>query len=134
MEQPLATFEVKEKYLLVTGHGRRDNLLMMADTAAKIVAKAVEVNRKYMLVDYRELEINVYMGDAYNIVKNYEANQPELRHITVAAAFDTKDMEFANFWKDVSRKRGFTIEVFDNLLLAERWLLQRIETEVSPSQ
>ncbi len=134
MEQPLATFEVKEKYLLVTGHGRRDNLLMMADTAAKIVAKAVEVNRKYMLVDYRELEINVYMGDAYNIVKNYEANQPELRHITVAAAFDKKDMEFANFWKDVSRKRGFTIEVFDNLLLAERWLLQRIETEVSPSQ
>ncbi len=131
MEQPLATFEVKEKYLLVTGHGRRDNLLMMADTAAKIVAKAKEADRRYMLVDYRKLEINVYMGDAYNIVKNYEVNQPELRHITVAAAFERKDMEFASFWKEVSRKRGFTIEVFDSLELAEVWLLERIKTELS---
>jgi hypothetical protein len=127
MDQPLATFEIREKYLLVVGHGRRDNLLTMADAAGQIVRKAVETNRDLMLVDYRKLEINVHMGDAFNIVKNYEQNQPELRKIIVAAVFEPKDLSFANFWKEVGRKRGFRIEIFEDIDEAERWLLSKSE-------
>ncbi|HZY82785.1 MAG TPA: hypothetical protein VFE50_24865 [Cyclobacteriaceae bacterium] len=126
MDQPLATFEVREKYLLVVGHGKRDNLRTMAEAAAMIVKKAVESNRNRMLVDYRMLEIEVHMSEAFNIVKGYENHQPELKNITVAAVFDNKALHFAHYWKEVSQKRGFRIEIFEDFDVAERWLLKQL--------
>ncbi|HMJ70193.1 MAG TPA: hypothetical protein VK508_14905 [Cyclobacteriaceae bacterium] len=127
MDQPLASFEVKEKYLLVIGHGKRDNLKTMAEAAAMIVQKAIEVNRRFMLVDYRRLEIELHMSEAFNIVKGYESHQPELKNITVAAVFDSKGLDFGNYWKDISTKRGFRIEIFDDIDLAEQWLLKQVK-------
>lgn len=125
MNQPLATFEVREKYLLVVGHGKRDNLRTMAEAAAMIVKKAIEANRNLMLVDYRLLEIEVHMSEAFNIVKGYENHQPELKNITVAAVFDSSGLHFAHYWKEVGRKRGFRIEIFEDIDIAERWLLKQ---------
>lgn len=125
MDEPLASFEVREKYLLVVGHGKRDNLKTMAEAAALIVSKAIETNRKFMLVDYRALEIEVHMSEAFNIVKGYESHQPELKNITVAAVFNSKDLNFANYWKEIGGRRGFQIEIFEDLDLAEQWLLKR---------
>jgi hypothetical protein len=124
MDEPLASFEVREKYLLVIGHGKRDNLKTMAEAAALIVAKAIETNRKFMLVDYRGLEIEVHMSEAFNIVKGYETHQPELKNITVAAVFNSRDLNFANYWKEIGGRRGFRIEIFEDLDAAERWLLK----------
>ncbi len=123
--EPLASFEVRDKYLLVIGHGKRDNLKTMAEAAAMIVRKAVEVDRKFMLVDYRLLEIEVHMSEAFNIVKGYESHQPELKNITVAAVFSSKDLHFANYWKEISGRRGFHIEIFEDIVIAEQWLLKQ---------
>jgi hypothetical protein len=125
MDQPLASFEVREKYLYVVGHGKRDNLKTMAEAAALIVGKAIEANRNFMLVDYRHLEIGVHMSEAFNIVKGYETHQPALKNMTVAAVFSSSGMNFGNYWKEVGKKRGFHIEVFEDLDLAENWLLQQ---------
>lgn len=125
MENPLASFEVREKYLLVVGHGKRDNLKTMAEAASMIVNKAIETNRRFMLVDYRQLEIEVHMSEAFNIVKGYESHQPELKNITVAAVFNSTGLDFASYWKEVSKKRGFHIEIFEDIDLAERWLLKQ---------
>lgn len=125
MDHPLASFEIREKYLLVTGHGKRDNLKTMAEAAALIVSKALEANRTLMLVDYRDLEIEVHMSEAFNIVKGYEVHQPELKNITVAAVFSSRGLEFGNYWKEISKRRGFRIEIFDDINLAEQWLVKQ---------
>lgn len=125
MSQPPVTFEVREKYLLVVGHGKRDNLLAMSEAADIIVKKAVETNRRFMLVDYRNLEIEVHMGEAFNIVRGYESHQPDLKNIVVAAVFGSQGREFGNFWKEVGRKRGFHIESFEDIDEAERWLIKQ---------
>lgn len=121
----LASFEIRDKYLLVIGHGKRDNLKMMAEAAALIVSKAVEANRKFLLVDYRELDIEVHLSEAFNIVKGYEAHQPELKNITVAAVFNSEGLNFGNYWKEIGGRRGFRIEVFQDIALAEQWLLKQ---------
>jgi hypothetical protein len=130
MSQPPITFEVREKYLLVVGHGRRDNLLQMTEAADKIVKTAVEYDRYFMLVDYRKLEVDVSMSEAFNIVRGYEAHQPDLRKIVVAAVFDRNEnprgWAFGNFWKEIGEKRGFHIEIFDDIAVAEKWLLKQV--------
>jgi hypothetical protein len=127
MSEPLISFEVREKYLFVVGLGKRDNLLQMTQAADKIVKMAVEYDRNLMLVDYRKLKVEVSLSNAFNIVRAYEAHQPSLRKIIVAAVFDRygnpKGWEFGHFWKEVSDQRGFHIEVFEDMDVAERWLL-----------
>lgn len=123
----LVSFEHREKYLLVIGHGKRDNLVSMTQAAAEIYAKVLETNAKYILVDYRQLQINVSLGEAFNIVKRYEIAQPELKSMIIAAVFDKKGVEFGMYWKEVSRQRGFYIEIFEDINEAEQWLLKQRE-------
>jgi hypothetical protein len=127
MSQPLIHFELREKYLLVVGLGKRDNLLQMTEAANKIVKTAMEYDRRLMLVDYRKLEIDVSMSEAFNIVRGYEVHQPDLKKIVVAAVFDRnenpKGWEFGRFWKDIGEKRGFHIEIFEDIDVAESWLV-----------
>jgi hypothetical protein len=127
MDSPLVSFELREKYLLVVGHGKRDNLATMTKAAAEIYDKVIETNVRYLLVDYRYLQINVRLGEAFNIVKRYETVQPLLKNLTIAAAFDEKGLDFGSYWKEVSRQRGFFIEIFDDINIAENWLLNQIE-------
>lgn len=129
MVEPLVTFELRKGYLLVVGHGRRDDLASMVTAASQIYKRAAETSSRHLLVDYRHLEINVRLGDAFNIVKQYEASLPGLKDITVAAAFEPAGIEFGRYWKSVGRQRGFFIEIFDNLEVAEEWLLQRIASQ-----
>jgi hypothetical protein len=41
MDSPLVSFELKEKYLLVIGHGKRDNLTSMAAPLRKSMRKSL---------------------------------------------------------------------------------------------
>jgi len=122
MDVPLVSFELKEKYLLVVGHGKRDNLSSMIEASALIYEKIIEINCHHLLVDYRNLEINVHMNEAFNIVRRYETTQPELKHIIIAAVFTEKGLEFGTYWKEIGLKRGFHISIFDDIGLAEKWL------------
>jgi hypothetical protein len=127
MDSPLVSFELREKYLLVVGHGKRDNLAMMTKASAEIYDKVLETNSRYLLVDYRYLQINVRLGEAFNIVKRYETVQPLLKNLTIAAGFEGKGLDFGNYWKEISRQRGFFIEIFDDIHVAETWLLDQIK-------
>jgi hypothetical protein len=127
MDTPLVSFELKEKYLLVVGLGKRDNLISMTKASAQIYEKVLETKSRYLLVDYRYLQINVHLNEAFNIVKRYEAVQPELKKLTIAAVFEGKGLDFGNYWKDVSRQRGFFIEIFQDIKVAEDWLLAQMD-------
>jgi hypothetical protein len=126
MQSPLVSFELKKKYLLVTGHGKRDNLTSMVEASAQIYEKVLETKSRYLLVDYRNLQINVHLSEAFNIVKRYEVIQPELKNLIIAAVFDRKGLDFGKYWKDISRQRGFFIETFEDILIAEEWLLAQM--------
>jgi hypothetical protein len=123
MSLPPVTFELKEHYLLVTGHGVRNSLKDMVDTANMIIKKAQETNSTKMLVDYRQLDIQVRITDAFNIVKTYERSLPQLRNIVVAGVFEKYHRDFASYWQEVSATRGFTIKVFEDIIEAEMWLM-----------
>lgn len=125
MDSRLISFEQKEKYLLIIGHGKRDNLTTMAQASGQIYEKVLETKNSYLLVDYRKLQINVHMSEAFNIVKRYEVIQPELKNLVIAAVFEGKGLEFGTYWKDVAKQRGFYIEIFEDINLAEAWLLRQ---------
>jgi hypothetical protein len=120
--EPLVSFELREKYLLVIGHGERNSLASMVEASQMIFHKLAETHMRHLLVDYTKLRINVHMSEAFNIVKRYETSQPELKTVQIACAFNSSGMEFANYWKEIGRKRGFSIEIFDDLAKAESWL------------
>jgi hypothetical protein len=122
MDTTLVSFELRDRYLLVIGHGQRDNLASMAQASALIYEKVLETKSRYLLVDYRNLQVNVYMNEAFNIVKRYEVIQPELKNLIIAAVFGEKSRAFGKYWKDIGRQRGFFIESFDDMHEAEEWL------------
>jgi hypothetical protein len=125
MDTSLLTFELKEKYLLVIGQGQRNNLASMNEASSSIYEKVMETKMKLLLVDYRKLEINVHLNEAFNIVKRYETTLIELKNIKIAAVFSTRGLEFGTYWRDVSRQRGFMIEIFEDLEVARKWLFQK---------
>lgn len=119
------SFELTEHYLLVKGHGRRDSFSSMVKASEMIFEKIRETNATHLLIDYRNIVANVRMTEAFNIVKRYEVAQPDFRNLTAAAVFGAKAMEFGRYWQEVSRKRGFFVEIFDDIEEAKRWLKKR---------
>lgn len=126
MDSSLVSFELKENYLLITGLGKRDTLADMAIASSEIYAQVRETKSRYLLVDYRKLQINVHLNEAFNIVKRYETIQPELKNVIIAAVFEEPGLEFGNYWKEIGRKRGFFIEIFEDIEIAEGWLLSQM--------
>lgn len=120
----LVTFELREKYLFILGQGRRDNMASLAEASSLIYAKILETNSNYVLVDYRSTILNVHLNEAFNIVKRYETILPDLKKVTIAAVFKKRDLEFGLYWKEIGLKRGFFIEVFEDMENAETWLLE----------
>jgi len=121
---PLLTFELKDNYLLVVGYGKRDNLMAMNQASAQIYEKVLETKSRYLLMDYRNLQVNLHLSEAFNIVKRYESVLPELRNLKIAGVFSEQGLAFGRYWKEVSQQRGFLIEVFEEYEAAEVWLLK----------
>lgn len=120
----LVSFELREHYLLVIGHGKRDSLSEMAQASEVIYDKVLETGSKYVLIDYRYLIVNVNLTEAFNIVKRYEVIQPHIKNLIIAGVFTPgRGKEFGRYWKEIANQRGFTIEVFDEIDAAEKWLL-----------
>lgn len=125
--EPLISFELREKYLLVTGQGKRDNFKDMVAASEMVYARVIETKSRYLLVDYRQLEVNLNMSDAFNIVKRSEAVQPQFRDLVSALVIGPHAIEFGRFWKHVAAQRGFKGEIFEDFDAAEKWLLQQIQ-------
>ena len=71
----LVSFKLREKYLLVIGHGKCDNFNDMA-VSEMVYANALETKSRFLLLDYRSLYINLNRNEAVNIVNRSEAVQP----------------------------------------------------------
>lgn len=121
----LVSFEEKEKYLLVTGLGSRDNFSEMVEASSAIYKKVEETKSKSLLVDYRNVTINLSPTQAFNVVRKYETNMPDFSNVAMACVFSEEGLEFANYWKDIGRKRGFDIVIFEDIKSAEEWLLKK---------
>jgi len=48
-----------------------------------------------------------------------------LKNLVIAAVFEGKGLAFGSYWKDLARQRGFFIEIFEDINLAEEWLLRQ---------
>ena len=79
-----------------------------------------------MLVDYREVKIELGFSDAFNLVKKYET-LPHFSTVIVACAFNDSGKRFAEYWKEIARARGFAVTIFSNIEEAEQWLKQRMD-------
>ncbi|HEY5826489.1 MAG TPA: hypothetical protein VIT44_19095 [Cyclobacteriaceae bacterium] len=122
---PQLSFELKDNYLLVVGYGKRDNLIAMNQASAQIYEKVLETKSRCLLMDYRKLQVNLHLSEAFNIVKRYETVLPELRNLKIAGVFTEQGLNFASYWKEVSQQRGFIIEIFEEYEAAEAWLLEQ---------
>ena len=127
-EEPLISFEVREKYLLVVGHCKRENFSQMVKVSEMIYEKVLQTKTKYLLVDYRNLQVSLNMNESFNIVKRSEVTQPQFKDLVAGATVvGPTGVEFGRFWKHVANQRGFKGEMFEDFDQAEKWLLDQIE-------
>lgn len=119
-------FEVKEGYLLITGQGTRQSLHDVAEYSARLYNQVVETKSKFLLVDYRQVKVRLPQSEAFNIIRNYETSRPFYGAVVAACVFGPESINFARYWQQIGRQRGFDINLFPNLMEAEQWLLNRI--------
>ena len=119
--------ELKDGYLLIIAKGVRDNFEEVIEGTKKIREAALAYDMKYVIVDYRKLDFNVSMADAFNIVKVYE-DLPEFNNITVAAITNRKNLELGQFWESICIRRGYQYKVFTELEKGADWIKHLIKT------
>jgi len=125
MEEPRVTFKQQENYLLVTGHGERNNFADIINATTQINEMVVKFQNKFLLVDYREVKFNTPIGNVFDVVRIYETKMPHLKHIFIAAILSKLNSSFGAYWRDIAQKRGFNFMVFDDFNKAETWLLEQ---------
>lgn len=122
MSDYIKTFEVKKHYLLIEAHGIRKNLLEVVEGTSQFVEIIQETKSNKVLLDYRHVTFNVNVSDAYNIVRYYE-KLPALGEVKIAALINEQTLTLARAWKDISLKRGFSLDYFLEFEKAEQWLI-----------
>jgi hypothetical protein len=129
MEQLPASIELRENYLLVTGFGERTQLSSIVDASEKINEEIVRFQNKYLLLDYSRVNFNIPVSNAFDLVRIYESKMPELKSLTVAVVFSQLNRKIGEYWRDISRQRGFNLMVFYDFVQAELWLLEQREKD-----
>ena len=125
MEGTAVTFKQCEDYLLVVGHGKRDNFTEIIHATAQINDALLKFERKHLLIDYRQVQFNIPIGNVFDVVRVYEAKMPHLKDVFVAAVLSDINWEIGEFWKEIAQRRGFNFTVFDDFAKAEQWLLEQ---------
>lgn len=115
MESHLVTFELKENYLLVKGHGVREGIASQRESASAIYQMVAETGSKFILVDYTEVQIKLLLPDAFNMIKKYEKSMPLYSYVVAVCVFRKLDSDFAHYWQTLGRARGFNIVLCDTL-------------------
>lgn len=122
MESAPVTFEIRDGYLLVIATGQRTSLAGMVNNTSLVYSKAVEVNRRKILLDGRGLEFHINRTEAFNLIKMYEGKFPDSRSIKLAGVFNKNQFELVSLWQEIGAKRGFEIKIFQDFSEAENWL------------
>jgi hypothetical protein len=125
MEEPRVTFEQRENYLLVTGHGERNNFADIIEATTQINEMVVKFQNKYLLIDYRKVKFNTPITNVFDVVRIYESKMPHLKNIFIAAVLSQLNSAFGKYWRDIAQQRGFNFMVFDDFAKAELWMLEQ---------
>jgi hypothetical protein len=129
----LVSFELLKDYLLVKGHGVRHSNASMLEATIATYKKVLETQSRYLLVDYREVQINLDHVQAFNLIRTYEGNMPQLHQVIAACVFNNESKDFALYWQSIGRQRGFDIFIFETIEQAEYWLEDKIATHKKTS-
>lgn len=125
MEQPQVTFEQKDHYLLVTGHGERNDFASIVNATNQINEMVVTLKNKYLLVDYREVKFNTPITNVFDVIRIYESKMPDFKNLIVAAVLSNLNSTFGKYWGEIAQQRGFNFMVFEDFESAEKWLLEK---------
>ena len=123
--------ELKEEYLLVTSRGTRKDFSEVIEGTLKINEAAKAYGTKYVLADYREVNYEVPLADAFNLVKVYEKKLPKFSDIVISGVINESNLEIGKFWESVCQKRGYKYRVFTTFEKADKWLKTMIKEQVS---
>lgn len=125
----LVGFEVMQDYLLVKGFGIRDTNASMLEATITTYKKILETQSRFLLVDYRNVKIDLDHVQAFNLIRTYEGSMPQLHQITASCVFNDGSKDFALYWQSIGRQRGFDIFIFETLEEATQWLQEKILSE-----
>ena len=111
-----------EGFSIATSFGKRDNLLQIIDNISLVLEQVVKNGNEKLLVDFRKVDFNFPMADAYNIVKMFELRLRDYQHVKIVVVCPEEHIEFGSFWKEIGEKRGFDFFVASEYEEAENWL------------
>lgn len=122
MEGAPVTFEQRENYLLVVGHGQRESFAEIMGATAQINDVVLKFQKKFLLIDYRKVKFNIPITSVFDAVRVYESKMPHLKDVFVAVVLSDHNWDVGKFWKDIAQRRGFNFTVFNSFEKAEAWL------------
>jgi hypothetical protein len=121
-------FEKREKYLLITSEGERNEMTSVTQNTDKIYSIIQETTSNLILLDYRKVQFNISLPQTFNSIRYYEHKMPSLVTVFIAAVVKPNNMDLGKFWSDLARERGFRFYTFIDFDEAEKWLLsQKVE-------
>lgn len=125
MKDPLISFEQRENYLLITGHGERNDFISIVDSTKNIHDVVMGLENKYVLLDYSQVKFNIPQTNVFDIVRIYETKMPDLKQVVAAVVVSQLNSEIGVYWKTIAQQRGFNFRVFNNYSNAEKWLAEK---------
>ena len=125
MSELQATFQPTENYLLITGHGERDDLASIVDASKRIDELVKQFQNNYLLVDYREVKFNFPLTNIFDLIRVLETRMPNYKNVKIAAVLSEMNLSFGKYWKDIAQKRGFDFMFFEDFVSAEKWLIAK---------
>ncbi len=119
-------FKAYDKYLRVEVYGNMDNFNALTDSTRRIYEKVLEINVKFLLLDFQNVNLQMDWTDIFNIVRMYEKSMPVFAEVVAACNFDQESHKFAKYWHEICQKRGFGVHLFASRAEAEKWLIKTI--------
>ncbi|GEM_PF-901508 len=122
----IAAIEVKERYIVISESGQRNDLLSIVEDTKKINEAVQKYNVKYVLADFRKINYNVPFSDALNLVKFYEQKLPAFSNLVGGLIISKSNLDIVKFWESICHRRGYQFKVFTNYSTGENWLTNQI--------
>lgn len=122
-----AVVERKEGYLQITNTKDRHELGEVVEGINKIRDAALAHDLRYVLADHRRVHYHLPLNDAFNLVKVFEYNLPDLKEVTMAVVTNEANLEIARFWESICKRRGYRMRIFLLVEEARDWLQKEMK-------
>ncbi|QSE96334.1 hypothetical protein [Fulvivirga lutea] len=117
------SFEQRDNYLLIKASGIKNSTHQLLEGSRNVLELAIKFECNNILCDYREVQFDLNLSEAFNLVRIYENQLKEFKELRIAGLVADRYFELADFWEKISRKRGFDNKAFTTFDDAEEWLV-----------